>query len=103
MEEDVHKRQGAIAWAGILAGCGLCGGAASAQTPYQVIDVSDGGTITGSVSWTGEKPADMRLPINKDPEVCDADKHGTRSLERLVIGADGGVANTVIFLKGVTK
>jgi hypothetical protein len=97
------KGKGLVLGVGFLAGCGLWGGAASAQTPYQVIDVSDGGTITGSVSWTGEKPAEMRFPINKDPEVCDADKHGTRSLERLVIGADGGVANTVIFLKGITK
>jgi len=88
---------------GVLTGYVLGGGAASAQTAYQVIDVSDAGTIMGSVTWTGEKPAEMRLPINKDPEVCDADKHGTRSLERLVIGDDGGVANTVVFLRGVTK
>jgi Polysaccharide lyase family 4, domain II len=76
----------------------------AAQAPkYEVITVSDGGTITGTVKWTGARPSPLTLPISKNPDICDPDKKGTRDLERLVIGPDGGVANTVVFLKNITK
>ena len=70
---------------------------------YQVATVTDGGTITGTVKWTGAKPAPLTLPISKNPDICDPDKKGTRDLERLLIGPDGGVANTVVFLKSISK
>ena len=70
---------------------------------YQVVAVADGGTISGTVKWTGDKPNPLTLPISKNPDVCDPQKKGTRDLERLEIGPDGGVANTVVFLKNVTK
>lgn len=77
--------------------------AARAQSTYQVISVADGGTITGVVKWSGEKPKPLTLPISKDPEACDPEKTGTRDLERLEISPDGGVANTVVYLRGVSK
>ena len=77
--------------------------AARAQSAYQVVEVSDGGTIAGIVKWSGEKPKPISLPITKDANVCDPDKTGTRDLERLEISPEGGVANTVVYLRGVTK
>lgn len=41
--------------------------------------------------------------INKDPQVCDPEGLKKRDLERLIVGADGGVANTVVFLKNITS
>jgi hypothetical protein len=73
------------------------------QSGYEVISVSDGGTITGTVKWSGPTPKIAAIPINKDPQVCDPQSQKKRDLERLVIGASGGVANTVVFLKGITK
>src|SRR5579884_1064494 len=70
---------------------------------YQVVDVSQGGTITGTVKWTGPVPTVAKLPITKDPQICDPDNHKMRDLERLVIGPTGGVANTVVFLRNVHK
>ena len=74
-----------------------------AQSGYQTISVNDGGTITGSVKWAGAVPKLSTIAINKDPEVCDPKAEKKRDLERLVIGSNGGVANTVVFLKDITK
>jgi hypothetical protein len=75
----------------------------TAQSGYQTITVNDGGTITGTVKWTGPVPKVPALLINKDPEICDPQGQKKRDLERLVVAANGGVANTVVFLKDVTK
>ena len=80
-----------------------CVGRASAQSDYAVIKVDDGGTITGTVKWSGPVPKAPKLPITKDASVCDPESHKVRDLERLEIGSDSGVANTVVFLKDVTK
>src|SRR5208282_109492 len=77
--------------------------AVQAQSAYEVVAVPNGGTIAGVVKWTGERPKAITLPITKDQTTCDPDRTGTRDLGRLVIGADGGVENTVVFLKGITQ
>lgn len=89
-----------VAWAACVS---LLTIAAAAQSGYQVITVNDGGTITGSVKWSGPLPKIATIPINKDPEVCDPQAQKKRDLERLVVGANGGVANTVVFLKDISK
>ena len=70
---------------------------------YQVISVDHGGTIKGVVKWAGAEPHLAGLPITKDPQICDPQAHKTHDLERLLIGPQGGVANTVVFLKSVQK
>jgi hypothetical protein len=76
---------------------------ASAQSDYSVIKVENGGTITGTVKWSGPTPKAPKLPITKDASICDPESHKIRDLERLEISSDGGVANTVVFLKDITK
>lgn len=73
-----------------------------AQSAYRVITVSDGGTIKGTVKWQGALPHLTPSEINKDNQVCDplGEKH--RDLERLLVSPNGGVANTVVFLKNIT-
>lgn len=73
------------------------------SSSYHVITVSDGGTIRGSVKWQGPVPHLAASQINKDVQVCDPDGQKRRDLERLLVGSNNGVANTVVFLKGVTK
>jgi hypothetical protein len=70
---------------------------------YHVIKVQDGGTITGTVKWSGPEPHSLTFPITKDPQICDPDSKKRADLQRLIIGSNGGVANTVIFLSGITK
>lgn len=74
----------------------------SAQN-YEVVTVKGGGTITGIVKWAGPVPRLKPALINKDPLVCDPDSKKTRDLERLIVGPQGGVANTVVFLKDISR
>jgi hypothetical protein len=74
----------------------------SAQSDYKVVTVSNGGTVSGVVKWSGPSPHDMTFPITKDPEVCDPDSKKTTDLERLVVGSQGGVANTIVYLKDIS-
>jgi Polysaccharide lyase family 4, domain II len=78
-------------------------GTAVAQTNYQVISIADAGTITGTVKWSGPTPRVLTFPLNKDVAVCDPESRKRVDLERLVIGPEGGVANTVVFLKNVSS
>ena len=80
-----------------------CAGQAAAQSDYTPITVDNGGTITGNVKWTGPVPKIPKLPITKNADVCDPDSHKTRDLERLEVNSKGGVANTVVYLKDITK
>jgi hypothetical protein len=76
-------------------------GTAISQTSYRVVSLSDSGTITGTVKWSGPLPRSLTFPINKDVQVCDPESRKTRDLERLIVGPHGGVANTVVFLKNI--
>jgi len=78
-------------------------GTTLAQSSYQVVSLSNPGRITGTVKWSGLTPHTPTLSISKDPEVCDPDSHKVRDLERLIIGPENGVANTVVFLKDVSR
>ena len=68
---------------------------------YKVINVTDGGTISGSVKWSGTVPRAIDFPVTKDPQICDPDAKKTVDLERLIIGPQGGVANTVVYLRNI--
>jgi hypothetical protein len=70
---------------------------------YQVVAFSNGGTITGTVKWSGPMPHLASVAITKDPQICDPESAKTRDLERLVLGPQGGLANTVVFLKNISS
>ena len=75
----------------------------TAQGAYQVVAVENGGTIKGTVKWQGPVPHLMASEINKDPQVCDPRSEKRRDLERLLVAPNGGVANTVVFLRNITR
>jgi hypothetical protein len=70
---------------------------------YEEIEVTDGGTITGKVSWQGEVPSLEPLAITKNPEVCDHEGTGNKKSPRLIVSAEGGVKNTVVFLEEISQ
>jgi Carboxypeptidase regulatory-like domain len=74
-----------------------------AQNAYKVVSVTDGGTISGTVKWSGPLPHSLDFPVTKDPQVCDPDSKKTVDLERLIVGQQGGVANTVVYLKNISS
>jgi hypothetical protein len=73
----------------LLAFCGV--GKAGAQSDYTAITVDNDGTITGTVKWVGPVPKIPKLPVTKNPELCDPDSLKVRDLERLEIDSDEGV------------
>jgi hypothetical protein len=76
-------------------------GVSFAQGDYKVITVTNGGTISGTVRWSGPVPHALTFPITKDPQICDPDSTRIRDLERLIVGPQGGVANTIVYLKNI--
>ncbi len=76
---------------------------AAAQSNYKVIAVTDGGTISGTVKWSGPVPHELDYPITKDPQICETDGKKTADLERLIVGPEGGVANTIVYIKNITE
>jgi hypothetical protein len=75
----------------------------AAQDGYQVVSVQDGGTIRGTVKWQGTLPHLVPSEINKDPQVCDPLGQKHRDLERLLVAPNGGIANTVVFLRNISR
>ncbi|HHT9118943.1 MAG TPA: hypothetical protein ACFYD3_00135 [Candidatus Hypogeohydataceae bacterium YC41] len=69
---------------------------------YEVIEVTDGGTISGTVKLSGDIPSPEELNIDKDPEVCA--KHMPRVSEKIIVdNPTKGVKNAVVYLTGVSK
>src|ERR1700691_2608982 len=73
------------------------------QSGYVAEIVANGGNITGTVKWSGPTQKDLSMPVTKNSDVCDPTNQKSRDLERLEIAPDGGVANTVVFLKNIVK
>ncbi|HEY7520184.1 MAG TPA: carboxypeptidase regulatory-like domain-containing protein [Methylomirabilota bacterium] len=73
--------------------------ATAAAAAYEVIEVTDGGSLTGVVRFAGTPPKLAPLPVNKNREVCGEEK----ASEALVVGADGGVRGSVVVVEGVTR
>src|ERR1700687_1124242 len=73
------------------------------QAVYQVISVQDGGTIRGTVKWQGALPHLVASELNRDPQICDPLGQKRRDLERLLVGPNGGIANTVVVLTNISR
>ncbi|MFQ5707846.1 MAG: carboxypeptidase regulatory-like domain-containing protein [bacterium] len=72
------------------------GGANDAD--YTATDVKNGGTIRGTITFSGEVPAIKEIKVNKDKKVCG--KHKTD--ESLIVNSENrGLENVVVFLKNV--
>jgi hypothetical protein len=74
----------------------------AAQGDYRVIAVDDGGTVSGAIKWSGPVPRELDFPVTKDPQICDPEGKKSVSLERLIVGPEGGVANTIVYLKNIS-
>jgi hypothetical protein len=72
--------------------------ASGAAMAYDVAPVSGGGKIEGKVTFLGNVPVKKIIPT-KDRDVCG----GTRDEAAIRVGADKGVGDAVVYLKGVAK
>ncbi len=56
-----------------------------------------GGTVSGTVKYSGAAPAPKQIDVNKDKQVCAVKPHYDESL---VVGSGGGIANAVVVIEG---
>lgn len=72
----------------------------AAAPAYVEKDVANGGTIEGTVKWSGPVPETYYFAITKDVEHCGAEK---KPSPRLIVSSNGGVKNTVVYLSGIRE
>jgi plastocyanin len=56
------------------------------------------GQITGTVTFAGEAPRPRLIDMSKDPYCAKAHANSPASMEGVVIGSNGGLANVVIYV-----
>src|SRR3546814_17450973 len=81
----------------VLPGRASTGMAAAAQV-YQEAEVTDGGTIRGKGVYNGRVPSRTILPT-KDQEVCGQ----LREEPEVILGPDGGVQDSIVYLEDVEQ
>ena len=83
--------------------CWLLGIGQSAA--YEEAPVLDGGTVTGSVTFTGDVPPPKSFELRRapDPVFCGAlsDGLGYRLLREVAVGQEGRLQDVVIMIEGV--
>jgi len=98
--------KGRMYWKGII-GVGLVVLFAQTAWAYDEIKVTNGGTISGSVTIEGEKPRPMafNLVTIPDPVFCGTISTGTgwRIVEDFIIGPNHTLKDVVVMLKDVNK
>lgn len=67
---------------------------------YEGGPVANGGSVSGTVKFKGTAPAPKQLETTKDVQVCG--KHKVMD-ETLIVGADGGLKDAVVFITNITK
>jgi plastocyanin len=66
---------------------------------YQVIEVTNDGTITGRVTLAGKAPTLEAFDVTSDKEVCMPAARNNR----LEVGPNGGVRYAVIYIEGIKE
>lgn len=72
---------------------GLC----SYANAYKAVEVSNGGTITGTIKFSGTPPTNPKLEITKDKDVCGK----SLTADYYIVGADGGLKNAVVTIENI--
>ncbi len=89
-------------------GCdgGAIGSSSGARRPpttrpmgYHVVDVVNGGALSGTVLWSGPLPELVRVTVEQHADPCGA----TRELRALSVSPRRGVSGTVVYLDGITE
>lgn len=90
---------------GVLLTAGLMGAAQAGA--YEETTVSNGGTVTGTVQFTGDIPDPQRFELRRyyDRVYCGAlsDGSGYRLLREVSVGEQQGLKDVVVTIEGVAK
>ena len=75
------------------------GGETTGSEGYTVVDVTNGGTITGTVRFVGTVPPPRTVTVDENTETCGE----SQQLQPIRVGANGGLANAVVSLVDITS
>jgi plastocyanin len=70
----------------------------AAAPSYFKVDAATAGVVTGTVKFTGKKPARKRIDMSEDPACVEA-HHGKAYNEPVVVDQNGRLANVFVYLK----
>jgi hypothetical protein len=73
--------------------------AQQALAAYEVVAVTNGGTIDGVVTLSGAAPGQAPIKISKNQDYCGQ----TIPDPAYTVAANGGLANVIVYLKDITK
>jgi len=101
-----------IGQAGLAAGLVACGTetppvedrtarepVAAPTSNYVTVEVVNGGTISGTVRYSGVVPAPRSFPVTDDAETCGP----SQSIRSVVVGSRGGLADAVVSLVDIRR
>lgn len=84
----------------LVLGCLLVFAAGTASAAkYKVASVTDGGSISGRVSYDGTAPAPEILKVDEDIEACGGD----RPSDALLVSSSGGIQNVVLSIEKIAS
>ena len=88
-----------VLFAGLVVGVVVGLGISAGGFAYEVVAVTNGGTVQGVVKLVGAPPVVPPIKTTKNQDYCGA------SIDNplYVVGKDGGLKNVEVFLKGVEK
>ena len=66
---------------------------------YEEAAVKNGGSVSGVVRFAGSPPRQETIAVTRDREVCG----DQRTAHALVVGADRGVKDSVVMIRGVSR
>jgi hypothetical protein len=78
-----------------LAAALLAAGPAFAE--YTEVQVRDGGSIRGKITYNGRPPSPHKISVTRDTKVCGT----SRADDTFIVAADGGVKSVVVYLSDV--
>ncbi|MGH7165646.1 MAG: carboxypeptidase regulatory-like domain-containing protein [Nitrospiraceae bacterium] len=91
----------------VLLGLSLVVGTPAPSSAYEVVEVKEGGTVTGRIGLAGPVPAPKgyNLVIYPDPEYCGriSNGKGWRLLYDFAVDRTGGLKDAVVMLEGVSS
>ena len=94
------------AWSLLLVGSLMTVGSATSgyAAKYKEVDVTDGGSVQGKLTFEGPLPVDAieRISITKNPDVCDEDGTGAREVVWVDV-KDGALRGAFVFIDKIAE
>ncbi len=74
------------------------GSVAQPAVSFFKVDAETAGSVTGTIRYTGKKPARKLIDMSEDPACVEA-HHGKAYDESLIVSSNGSLANAFIYVK----